>query len=83
VGYAVWTWNRSNELIREEEMGFIKSKIKPHFFQEKVLRKLQRNHRDGVKNNELFQRINKRIQRQNKDWTEKLLKKLLTLHYKA
>jgi hypothetical protein len=54
VGYAVWIWNRSNELIREEEIGFIKSKIKPHFFQEKVLRKLQRNHRDGVKNNELW-----------------------------
>jgi hypothetical protein len=79
VGYAVWIWNRSNELIREEEIGFIKSKIKPHFFQEKVLRKLQRNHRDGVKNNELWQRINKRIQRQNKDWTERASKEIINI----
>jgi hypothetical protein len=39
IGYAIWTWNRSNGLIKEE-IGFITSKIKPHFFQEKVLRKL-------------------------------------------
>ena len=57
IGYAVWSWNRSNGLIKEEEIGFIKPKIKPHFFQEKVLRKLQRNHGDAVKYNELFQRI--------------------------
>jgi transposase len=79
VGYAVWTWNRSNGLIKEEEIGFIKSKIKPHFFQEKVLRKLQRNHGNSVKNNELWQRINKRIQRQNKDWTEKASKEIINI----
>jgi hypothetical protein len=40
IGYAIWTWNRSNGIIKEKEIGFIKSKIKPHFFQEKVLRKI-------------------------------------------
>ena len=79
VAYAIWTWNRNNGLIKEEEMGFIKPKIKPHFFQEKVLRKLQRNHGDAVKNNELFQRINKRIQRQNKDWIEKASKEIINI----
>jgi hypothetical protein len=79
IGYAIWTWNRSNGLIKEEEMGFIKSKIKPHFFQEKVLRKLQRNHGNSVKYNELFQRINKRIQRQNRDWTEKTSKEIINI----
>jgi hypothetical protein len=79
IGYAIWTWNRSNGIIKDEEMGFIKQKIKPHFFQEKVLRKLQRNHGNSVKNNELFQRINKRIQRQNKDWTEKTSKEIINI----
>jgi len=79
VGYAVWTWNRSNGLIKDEEMGFIKQKIKPHFFQEKVLRKLQRNHKNSVKNNELFQRINKRIQRQNKDWVKKVANEIINI----
>jgi predicted class III extradiol MEMO1 family dioxygenase len=32
-----------------------------------------------VKNNELFQRINKRIQRQNKDWTEKASKEIINI----
>jgi dihydroneopterin aldolase len=79
VGYAIWTWNRSNGIIKEEEIGFIKSKIKPHFFQEKVLRKLQRNHGNSVKYNELYQRINKRIQRQNRDWTEKASKEIINI----
>ena len=79
VAYAIWTWNRSNGSIKDEEMGLIKEKIKPHFFQEKVLKKLQRNHRDAVKYNELFQRINKRIQRQNRDWTEKISKNLISI----
>jgi hypothetical protein len=79
IGYAIWTWDRSNGLIKEEKIGFIKSKIKPHFFQEKVLRKLQRNHGNSVKNNELWQRINKRIQRQNKDWTEKASKEIINI----
>jgi hypothetical protein len=79
IGYAIWTWNRSNGLIKDEEMGFIKQKIKPHFFQEKVLRKLQRNHGNSVKYNELYQRINKRIQRQNKSWTEKTSKEIINI----
>jgi hypothetical protein len=79
IAYAIWTWNRSNGLIKEEEIGFIKSKIKPHFFQEKVLRKLQRNHGNSVKYNELYQRINNRIQRQNRDWTEKASKEIINI----
>jgi hypothetical protein len=79
IGYAIWSWSRSNGIIKEEEIGFIKSKIKPHFFQEKVLRKLQRNHRNSVKNNELFQKINKRIQRQNRDWTERASKEIINI----
>jgi len=79
IGYAIWTWNRNNGLIKDEEIEFIKSKIKPHFFQEKVLRKLQRNHGNSVKYNELYQRINKRIQRQNKDWTEKASKEIINI----
>jgi hypothetical protein len=79
IGYAIWTWDKSNGIIKEEEIGFIKSKIKPHFFQEKVLRKLQRNHGNSVKNNELWQRINKRIQRQNRDWTEKASKEIINI----
>ena len=79
IGYAIWTWNRSNGLIKEEEIGFITSKIKPHFFQEKVLRKLQRKHGNSVKYNELYQRINKRIQRQNRDWTEKTSKEIINI----
>jgi len=79
IGYAIWTWDKSNGIIKEEEIGFITSKIKPHFFQEKVLRKLQRNHGNSVKYNELFQRINKRIQRQNRDWTEKASKEIINI----
>jgi hypothetical protein len=79
IGYAIWTWNRSNGLIKDEEMGFIKPKIKPHIFQEKVLEKLQKNHKDSVKYNELFQRINSRIRRQNKDWIEKVSKMLIDI----
>jgi hypothetical protein len=79
IGYAIWTWNRNNGLIKDEEMGFIKQKIKPHFFQEKVLRKLQRNHGNSVKYNELYQRINKRIQRQNEDWVKKVANEIINI----
>jgi dihydroneopterin aldolase len=79
IGYAIWTWNRSDGSIKDEEMEFIKQKIKPHFFQEKVLRKLQRNHGNSVKYNELYQRINKRIQRQNRNWTEKASNEIMNI----
>jgi transposase len=71
--------NGSNGIIKDEEMGFIKQKIKPHFFQEKVLRKLQRNHGNSVKYNELYQRINKRIQRQNEDWVKKVANEIINI----
>jgi transposase len=37
------------------------------------------NHGNSVKYNELFQRINKRIQRQNRDWVEKTSKMLIDI----
>ncbi|MEM3630918.1 MAG: zinc ribbon domain-containing protein [Nitrososphaerota archaeon] len=79
IGYAVWTWNRNDGLIKEEEIGFVKPKIKSHVFQEKNLDKLRRNHGNSVKYNIRFQRINARIQRQNKDWIEKVSKKLIDI----
>ncbi|MEM2554467.1 MAG: zinc ribbon domain-containing protein [Nitrososphaerota archaeon] len=83
IGYAIWTWNRSNGLIKEEEIGFVKPKIKPHIFQEKNLEKLQRIHRDSVKYNIRFQRINLKIHRQNKDWVEKVSKNLIDIGLKS
>ncbi|MEM3062758.1 MAG: zinc ribbon domain-containing protein [Nitrososphaerota archaeon] len=83
VGYAIWTWNRSNGSIKEEEIGFVKPKIKPHIFQEKNLEKLQRIHRDSVKYNIRFQRINLKIHRQNKDWIEKVSKNLIDIALKS
>ncbi|MEM1574600.1 MAG: zinc ribbon domain-containing protein [Nitrososphaerota archaeon] len=53
--------------------------MKSHQFQEIKKWQLQENHGISVKYNELFQRINKRIQRQNKDWIEKISKKLIDI----
>ncbi|MEM3630865.1 MAG: zinc ribbon domain-containing protein, partial [Nitrososphaerota archaeon] len=83
IGYAIWTWNRNDGLIKEEEIGFVKPKIKPHIFQEKNLEKLQRIHKDSVKYNIRFQRINARIRRQNKDWIEKVSKNLIDIALKS
>ncbi|MEM2416430.1 MAG: zinc ribbon domain-containing protein [Nitrososphaerota archaeon] len=83
IGYAIWTWNRNDGLIKEEEIGFVKPKIKPHIFQEKNLEKLQRIHKDSVKYNIRFQRINARIRRQNKDWVEKVSKNLIDIALKS
>jgi hypothetical protein len=35
IGYAIWTWNRSNGLIKDEEMGFIKQKLNLISFKKK------------------------------------------------
>jgi hypothetical protein len=45
--------------------------------------KLQMNYGNSVKYNELFQRINRKIQRQNKDWIEKMSKMLIDIALKS
>jgi hypothetical protein len=57
--------------INEENMEYLKKEIEKW--------KLQMNHGNSVKYNELYQRINKRIQRQNKDWVEKMSKMLIDI----
>ncbi|MEM2554600.1 MAG: zinc ribbon domain-containing protein, partial [Nitrososphaerota archaeon] len=79
VAYSLWIWNKSNNSIKSMKFAFVKPKIKSHQFQEIVKWKLQENHGISVKYNELFQRINARIQRQNKDWIEKTSKKLIDI----
>jgi hypothetical protein len=58
-------------------------KMKTHIFQEIEKWKLQMNHGNSVKDNELYQRINARIQRQNKDWIEKMSKMLIDIALKS
>ncbi|MEM2208876.1 MAG: zinc ribbon domain-containing protein [Nitrososphaerota archaeon] len=79
VAYSLWIWNKSNNSIKSMKFAFVKPKIKSHQFQEIVKWKLQENHGISVKYNELFQRINARNQRQNKDWIEKTSKKLIDI----
>ncbi|MEM1574528.1 MAG: hypothetical protein QXF09_02990 [Nitrososphaerota archaeon] len=79
VAYSLWIWNTKDNSIKPMKFAFIKPKIKSHQFQEIVKWRLQENHGVSVKYNELFQRINKRIQRQNKDWIEKTSKKLIDI----
>jgi transposase len=61
------------------KFGFIKPKLKSHQFQEIEKWKLQMNYGFSVKYNELYQRINKRIRRQNIAWVEKMSKMLINI----
>jgi ribosomal protein L37E len=79
VAYSLWIWNTKENSIKPVKFGFVKPKIKSHQFQEIEKWKLQMNHGNSVKYNELYQRINKRIQRQNKDWIEKISKNLIDI----
>jgi hypothetical protein len=67
VAYSLWIWNTKENSMKPMKFGFVKPKLKSHQFQEIEKWKLQMNHGVSVKDNELYQRINKRIQRQNKD----------------
>jgi hypothetical protein len=83
VAYSIWIWNTKENSIKPVKFGFVKPKIKSHQFQEIEKWKLQMNHGVSVKDNELYQRINKRIQRQNKDWIEKISKMLIDIALKS
>lgn len=78
VAYSLWIWNIKENSLKPIKARFLQG-IKSHQFQEIIKQKLQENHGVSVKYNELFQRINKRIQRQNKDWIEKTSKKLVDI----
>jgi transposase len=54
-------------------------KMKTHIFQEIEKWKLQMNHGNSVKFNELYQRINAKIRRQNIAWVEKVSKMLINM----
>jgi hypothetical protein len=76
VAYSLWIWDTKENSLKPMRTRFL-PKMKTHIFQEIEKWKLQMNHGNSVKFNELYQRINARIQRQNKDWIEKCQKCLL------
>jgi hypothetical protein len=51
--------------------------MKSHQFQELEKQRLQEIHKDSVKYNTLWQRINRKIRRQNNNWVEKCRRCLL------
>jgi len=69
--------------MKPMKFGFVKPKSKSHQFQEIEKWKLQMNHGISVKYNELYQRINTKIRRQNKDWIEKISKNLIDIALKS
>jgi transposase len=78
VVYAIWIWNTKENSMKPMRTRFL-PKMKSHQFQEIEKWKLQENHGSSVKYNELYQRINAKIQRQNKDWIEKMSKMLIDI----
>jgi len=82
IAYSLWIWNKKENSMKPMKFGFVKPKLKSHQFQEIEKWKLQMNHRNSVKHNELYQRINARIRRQNKDWIEKISKMLIDIALK-
>jgi hypothetical protein len=82
VAYSLWIWDTKENSIKPMRTRFL-PKMKTHIFQEIEKWKLQMNHGNSVKNNELYQRINARIQRQNKDWIEKMSKMLIDIALKS
>jgi ribosomal protein L37AE/L43A len=65
------------------KFGFLKPKLKSHQFQELEKQRLQEIHKDSIKYNQLWQRINAKIQRQNKDYCEKVSKNLIDVALKS
>jgi len=76
VAYSLWIWNKKENSIKPIRARFL-PKLKSHQFQEIEKWKLQMNHGFSVKYNELFQRINRKIRRQNIAWVEKMSKMLI------
>jgi len=83
IAFSLWVWNKKEDSMKPMKFGFVKPKLKSHQFQEIEKWKLQMNHGFSVKYNELFQRINRKIQRQNKDWVEKMSKMLIDIALKS
>jgi hypothetical protein len=79
IAYSLWIWNTKENSIKPMKFGFIKPKLKSHQFQEIEKWKLQMNHGFSVKYNELYQRINAKIRRQNIAWVEKVSKMLINI----
>jgi hypothetical protein len=77
IAFSLWIWNVKENSIKPMKFGFIKPKIKSHQFQELEKQRLQEIHKDSVKYNELWQRINRKIRRQNVAWVEKMSKMLI------
>jgi len=75
VAYSLWIWNVKENSMKPIRARFL-PKMKSHQFQEIEKWKLQMNHGFSVKYNELFQRINGKIRRQNIAWIEKMSKML-------
>jgi len=79
VAYAIWIWNVKENSMKPVKFGFIKPKLKSHQFQELEKQRLQEIHKDSVKYNTLWQRINAKIRRQNIAWVEKMSKMLVDI----
>jgi transposase len=79
IAFSLWIWNKKEDSIKPMKFGFVKPKLKSHQFQEIKKWILQMNHGVSVKYNELYQRINAKIQRQNKDYCEKVSKNLIDI----
>jgi|GEM_PF-1598290 len=82
VAYSLWIWNVKEDSLKPIKARFL-PKIKSHQFQELEKWKLQMNHGNSVKYNKLWQRINAKIRRQNKDWIEKMSKMLIDIALKS
>jgi len=82
VAYSLWIWDTKENSMKPMRTRFL-PKMKSHQFQEIEKWKLQMNHGNSVKYNELWQRINRKIQRQNKDWVEKMSKMLIDIALKS
>jgi transposase len=83
VAYSLWVWNKKEDSIKPIKCGFVKPKLKSHQFQELEKQRLQEIHKDSVKYNELWQRINAKIRRQNIAWIEKMSKMLIDIALKS
>jgi dihydroneopterin aldolase len=83
IAFSLWIWDKKENSIKPMKFGFVKPKLKSHQFQEIEKWKLQMNHGFSVKYNELWQRINRKIQRQNRDWVEKMSKMLIDIALKS
>jgi len=78
IAYSLWIWDTKENSMKPMRTRFL-PKLKSHQFQEIEKWKLQMNHGNSVKYNELFQRINAKIRRQNIAWIEKMSKMLIDI----